>query len=267
MALTTAAQPESCAWRSCPLRGESAARATCRASCRMPQEDERLLMPVLPEAHPDHGPLGDIEGGKEAGRAVTVVVVRRSGEPGCNGSSGCERLRACTWLFSSTYSTTAWSGGLMCKPTTSRTLSTNCGSSLILNVLSRWGWRPKARQIQLVAVWERPAISAMERVLQCVAFLGFESSVRVTTLATLSSVIDRGATGRGSSCSPSSRWLTNLCRHLPTVGLATPRRVATSIFVSPTGQCSTIRARKASACAVLRVRDNDSGSRRTASLI
>jgi len=42
----------------------------------MPQEGEKLLVPVLPEALADHGSGGDIEGGKEACRAVPVVVVR-----------------------------------------------------------------------------------------------------------------------------------------------------------------------------------------------
>ena len=42
----------------------------------MPQEGEKLLVPVRPEALADHGSGGDIEGGKEACRAVTVVVVR-----------------------------------------------------------------------------------------------------------------------------------------------------------------------------------------------
>lgn len=42
----------------------------------VPKKDEKLLMPVLPEALPDHGPRRDIEGGKEACRAVTVEVER-----------------------------------------------------------------------------------------------------------------------------------------------------------------------------------------------
>ena len=44
----------------------------------MPQESEKLLVPVLPEALPDHGLGGDIEGCKEGGCAVTVVVMRPS---------------------------------------------------------------------------------------------------------------------------------------------------------------------------------------------
>ena len=48
--------------------------------------------------------------------------------------------------------------------------------------------------------------AAMERVLQCVASEGVVSSVSVITRSTSASEIERGAPGRGSSSSPSSRW-------------------------------------------------------------
>jgi hypothetical protein len=60
--------------------------------------------------------------------------IRRSGRPGIIGSTGAVRSRAWIRDFSSTQSTRAFSGGSTYSPTTSRTLSMNCGSLLILNV-------------------------------------------------------------------------------------------------------------------------------------
>jgi hypothetical protein len=57
----------------------------------------------------------------------------------------------------------------------------------------------------------------MSRVLQCVLFLGIDSSVWVTTCSTCASVIDRGAPGRGSSSNPSNRLTRKRSRHLQTV--------------------------------------------------
>src|SRR5262245_29782116 len=90
----------------------------------------------------------------------------------------------------------------------------------------------------------------MARVLQCVASRGVASSVWRTTSSTSASVIRRGAPGRGSSSSPSSRRVTNRARHLPTICLVTPKRVATVVLDTPVAHASTIRARNASACAV-----------------
>jgi hypothetical protein len=60
----------------------------------------------------DHGAIGDVERGEQAGDPVTDVVVAASfaGMPGIIGSTGCDRSSAWTWLFSSVHSTTALSG-------------------------------------------------------------------------------------------------------------------------------------------------------------
>ena len=62
----------------------------------------------------DHGAVGDVECREQVDHAVTgvVVVYLFSGMPGIIGSTGWERSNAWTWLFSSTHSTTAFSGGL-----------------------------------------------------------------------------------------------------------------------------------------------------------
>ena len=55
---------------------------------------------------------GDVQGGEQGRDAVAQVVVRASlGSPGIIGSTGAERSRAWIWEFSSTQSTSAFSGG------------------------------------------------------------------------------------------------------------------------------------------------------------
>lgn len=71
------------------------------------------------------------------------------------------------------------------------------------------------------------------------------------TFSTWASLIVRGAPGRSSSLRPSSRRSTNRLRHLPTVGSDTLNWRETSLLGKPSARASTIRARIASACAVL----------------
>jgi hypothetical protein len=58
--------------------------------------------------------------------------------------------------------------------------------------------------------------------------------------------------GRGSSVSPSSRSRKDSACHLLTVLRSTPSRTATARLLPPWAQASTIRARNARPCAVLR---------------
>src|SRR2546426_526654 len=132
----------------------------------------------------------------------------------------------------------------------SRTLSMNSGSLDSLNVLTRCGRKLNARQIRLTAVWLSPHRRASVRVLQCVASRGVVSSVTRITRSTSSSVIRRGAPGRGSSSSPSRRWPRNRVRHLPMVCLVSRSSRATPVFVLPAAHSSTNRARSARARAV-----------------
>ncbi len=81
----------------------------------------------------------------------------------------------------------------MYNPTTSRTLSTNCGSSDSLNVSVNHGFNPNARQIRPTDDAEIPDFAARSRVDQCVASVGRSSSVRTITASTSSSPIERGA--------------------------------------------------------------------------
>src|SRR6202167_5282858 len=115
--------------------------------------------------------------------------------PGIIGSTGCERSRAWIPDFSSTHSTTAFSGGLWYRPTTSTTFSTNSGSVDSLNPSMRWGFRSNLRQIRPTVDSDTPLRRAIEARDQCVASAGSSSRVAVTTSSTLSSRMDRGRPG------------------------------------------------------------------------
>ena len=92
---------------------------------------------------------------------------------------------------------------------------------------------------------ERRAIEARD---QCVALTGVRSSVVVITSSTLSSKIEGGRPGRGSSTYPSRRLSTNRRRHLLTVFGDTPRSAATREFIAPgTAHASTIHDRRTNA--------------------
>ena len=107
------------------------------------------------------------------------------------------------------------------------------------------------RQIRPIVDLDSPARSAIEARDQCVASAGISSSVAVMTSSTLSSRIDGGRPGRGSSASPSSRCAANRRRHLLTVAGSTRRSAAACLFAAPSAQASTILARSASAWLVL----------------
>jgi hypothetical protein len=129
--------------------------------------------------------------------------------------------------FSSTHSNTARSGGLWYKPTTSTTLAANNGSLDSLNPSTTCGFRPNLRQIRPIVDLDSPDLAAIDARDQCVAFLGVSSNVAVITSSTLSSRIDGGRPGRGSSTNPSKRFSLNRRRHLFTVPFATRRSAAT----------------------------------------
>ncbi len=148
----------------------------------------------------------------------------------------------------------------------SRTFSTKSGSLESLNVSCRCGCRPKARQMRETAVCDRPASRAMERVLQWVAPAGTLSNVLAITASMRVSSMLRGAPGRGASSRPSSRCSTKRARHFETVCGVTRWRAATTLLSAPAAQAKTIRARSASACAVLRRSVNASSCSRSVSL-
>ena len=66
-----------------------------------------------------------------------------------------------------------------------------------MKVSLRRGLSANSRQIRLTVARLRPLVSAIERVLYCVAPRGSDSSVRVTTRSTSSSLTVRGAGRQG----------------------------------------------------------------------
>ena len=148
----------------------------------------------------------------------------------------------------------------------SRTFSTNAGSVESLKVSLRCGCRPKARQTRPTVVADRPTAFAIERRLQWVAPAGIVSRVRVTSAATASSLIRRGAPLLGSSDRPASRAVAKRSRHLPTVWAQALTSPATAWLVRPSAQRRTMRARSASPCGAFRRRAKPSSSARSGPL-
>ena len=94
---------------------------------------------------------------------------------------------------------------------------------------------------------------------------GTSSKVRTATSSAWASAMVRGTPGRGSPDSPSSRSRKKRARHLLTVWRLTLSRAATARLLPPWAQASTIRARSAGPCAVLRRLTQFSNVRRSSS--
>ena len=124
----------------------------------------------------------------------------------------------------------------------------NWGSLLILNVSTRCGLSANAFQIRPTVDLDNPVSAAIDARDQCVASLGWRSRVATSTSSICSSVIVRGAPGRGSSAKPSSRRSINRRRQIPTVCGHTPTSAATSLLDFPAAQPNTTRHRCAKAC-------------------
>src|SRR3954447_7211463 len=231
---------------------------------QLAQELAELAGPVASVQRPDHLAAGHVEGGEQRGGAGPDVVVSSPlGHPGIIGSTGAVRFSAWIWLFSSTHSTSARSGGSRYSPTTSRTLSTNSGSLLSLKVFTRCGLSWKPRQIRPTVDRDSPLSAAIEARDQCVASLGARSKVATTTASICASSIRRGPPGLGSSASPANRCATNRARHLPTVAGTTPSRAATCLLSRPSAQAHTICPRTTRPCADVARRDHRSSCSRS----
>jgi len=79
-----------------------------------------------------------------------------------------------------------------------------------------------------MAVCDSPTFLAIYLAVQWVRCSGRVSEVAHSTRSTHSSLIERGAPGRGSSCRLASQCSRNRSRHLPTVGLLTCKWLATT---------------------------------------
>ena len=83
----------------------------------------------------------------------------------------------------------------------------NCGSLLSLKVSTRCGLSPNAFQIRPTVDFDSPVSAAIDARDQCVASAGCAPASPRSPASICSSVILRGAPGRGSSASPSRRLL------------------------------------------------------------
>ena len=136
-----------------------------------------------------------------------------------------------------------------------------------LNSSTSQGLSPKARQIRWIVVGESPTCLASSRLDQCVAPSGASSRVRTTTSSICASAIVRGTPGLGIvDSSPANRCLMNRLRHLPTVSRVIRNSAATATLVFPSAHISTMRARWARPCAVLRRLSHPCNVRRSASV-
>ena len=145
----------------------------------------------------------------------------------------------------------------------------NSGSVLSFQVSTTCGLRPNARQIRETDDCDRPVSAAIDLVDQWLSCpRPFSVRVRVTSTSTCSSVIFRAAPGRGASPRPSSRRSMNRTRHLRTDSRDSPVLAATRVSgATPfsSAQASTTRARSASDCDAVRLRDKASSDARSAS--
>ena len=170
--------------------------------------------------------------------------------PGIIGSTGWDRSSAWIWLFSSTHSTTAFSGGLWYSPTTSTTFSTNSGSVDSLKVSCRCGLRsnslPDPPDGRLATAPMRAAIDARD---QCVALPASAPASPRSPPRPGPDRIDGGRPGRGLVDQPVQPAL-----HEPAPATCPPSRLrhpsfaATCLLASPSAHASTIRDRNANAC-------------------
>src|SRR5262249_42125787 len=139
------------------------------------EELDAFRVTVPRHALPDQSPFQHIHRGEQCGGAVPLVVMgHRFATAGIDWQALLGAVsRAWIWLFSSTQSTKACSGGSRYRPTKSRSFSAKWGSLLTLKVRHRCGFNPLARQTRLTRERLVPSASARVRVLQLVALAGF----------------------------------------------------------------------------------------------
>jgi hypothetical protein len=98
--------------------------------------------------------------------ADTVALVAKSldvrGTPGTTRSMGWVRLRACTWVFSSTQRTIVRLWWVYIDPSNVSDLSGELSDHWIcVKVSTMWGFKPKVRHILPTVEGETPAAAAM----------------------------------------------------------------------------------------------------------
>jgi len=152
------------------------------------REGEKLLMPVTLAARADDLAGGHIEGREQRRGSVADIVVSVALD--IAQSQRKRRLgpvKSLDLALLVDTGTTALSGGLRYRPTTSRTFSTKNGSLDSLKVLLRCGLPPNSENRRCTVLFETPWASAMRRTLQALAFSGLSCRADVISVATFSS--------------------------------------------------------------------------------
>ena len=148
----------------------------------------------------------------------------------------------------------AFSGGLMYRPTTSRTFSTKYGSVESLKVSDEVRLEAEGPPDPRDGRLGQPADLAIDRVDQWVS--AFAASLQRLGDDPLNMLVgDRpGTPGPRLVTEPLEPRSRNRDRHLPTVVRDMRSSAATALTGAPSAQASTMRDRSASACAVFRRR-------------
>src|SRR5215469_3658364 len=125
------------------------------------------------------------------------------------------------------------------------------GSFDSLNVLTRCGFNPWARQIRCTDALLTPQVSAMGRQLQCVALAGGDcvlATISASLLrATASKLLPRGRSSKSAFTPPS----TYRARQSKIVGRDVFSSLAKALLDRPSAAPRIIRARSACRCSVL----------------
>ena len=144
--------------------------------------------------------------------------MRRSGSPGIIGSTGADRPGLGSGFLVHAEHQRLFRGSRY-NPTTSRTLSMNCGSLLILKVSTRCGLSPNAFQIRPTVDFDSPIL--WPSTLATMRRSGLALQRGHHHPLDLLVAIARGARAR-SSANPFNRSATNRPRHLHTICCDTP---------------------------------------------
>jgi hypothetical protein len=213
----------------------------------------KLKRPMPGMTGANHNPALDVERGKQRRGAVPDVIMRAAfGLDGPHRQQGRRAVEGLdvALLVDAQYQRAV--GRVQIQPHDVADLLDEEG---ILRQLERLGSVRLERErlhMRAAADWLSPTCVAKDRVLQCVASRGVDSSVVTIARSTAASVTRRGAPGRGSASNPSTRASANRRRHLPTVCFVMCRSASMAVWVSPAAHRNTIRARSANACAVVR---------------
>ena len=133
------------------------------------EETEKLLVALPAHALRDHRALQHVQRSEQRRRPVALVVVgHRSRAAALERQARLGPVQSLDLALLVHAQHKRVLGRIPVQATTSRSFSTNLGSLLSLNVLTRWGFSPCATQMRWTAAGLMPWARAIERTLQWV---------------------------------------------------------------------------------------------------